>query len=143
MDKPFCLRVRLDFRGVTKRRFPLSNRSGRQVAEDIREHKVNLLRNLPVQGIEVEDVDMNMETYVVYDDNRGCEAAYAPATLTIRADNLEDALKFVLREEFRKVELLEPDELVLSKHQLEKLLFKIGEGMHRCRVELERKLAGR
>lgn len=143
MDKALRLRVRLDYRGEARGRFLLGGRNSQQAAEETREHKVNLLRNLPMQGIEIEQVDMQQDTYTLYDEARGAEVAYAPVILTLRADGLEDVLRFLFWEEFRKVEILEPEELVFGKQQLERLLFKIGEAAQETRMALERKLAGR
>ncbi|MCR4418997.1 MAG: hypothetical protein QHH27_02075 [Clostridia bacterium] len=143
MGSALRLRIRLDYRGVARGRFLFGSRNSQQVAEDSREQKVNLLRNLPLQGIEIEQVDMQPSTYTLYDEARGVEVTYAPVVLTLRAESLEDVVRMLFWEEFRKVEILEPEELVLDRHQLERLLFRIGEGAQETRVALEKKLAGR
>lgn len=109
----------------------------------MREQKINLLRNLPIQGVEIEDINTELATYVLYDEARGAEVAYAPVVLTVRAEDPEDLLRFVFWEEFRKIEVLEPAELVFSKQQLERFLFKVGENVREVRAVLERRLAGR
>ncbi|MGB9885933.1 MAG: hypothetical protein ACPLRW_02935 [Moorellales bacterium] len=143
MGAPLRLRIRLDYRGVARKRFLLGSRNSQQVAEDTREQKVNLLRNLPLQGIEIEQVDMQVSPYTLYDEAQGAEITYAPVVLTLRAESLEDVVRFLFWEEFRKVEILEPEELLLDRHQLERLLFRIGEGAQESRLALEKKLTGR
>ena len=43
------------------------------------------------------------------------------------ADTLEDLLRFIFREEFRRIELLEPGSILLSKKEIERLLFRVNE----------------
>ena len=57
----------------------------------------------------------------------GEKIAYAPVELTVTADSLEDLFAFVLREEFRKIKILEPEELTLSNFEMERTIFKMGQ----------------
>ena len=73
------LRVRFDYKGWAKQnRFPFRSKSVEEIAEQTREQKVALLRNVPVQGIQVDDIIMNDEVYTVYDELRGVSVGYAP-----------------------------------------------------------------
>ncbi len=85
-----------------------------------------MMRNVPVQGISIEDIDMSQDIYSLIDDITGKKMAYAPVVITFYADSIEDAIKFIVKEEFRTVEIIEPEELVLSKSDMEKLLFRIS-----------------
>jgi hypothetical protein len=143
MNQGIRLKIRLDYRGEARSRFLLGTRNSHQSAEEKREQKVNLLRNLPMQGIQIEEVDLHQPTYSLYDDSRGTEVAYAPAVLTLRADSLEDVLRFLFWEEFRLVEIIEPEEITFTRQQLERLLFKIGEGIQGLQTVLERRASGR
>jgi hypothetical protein len=73
-----------------------------QVAEETREHKVALLRNVPIQGVHIEDIDTSTDVYTVFDDQRSEGVAYAPVLVTIRAETIEDVIHFTARDEFRK-----------------------------------------
>ena len=66
--------------------------------------------------------------------------AFAPVTITYLADTLEDAVKFAMKEEFRTVEVLEPEDLTLARLDIERLLMKVCDEMHNYRSYLERKL---
>ncbi|MGB9839605.1 hypothetical protein [Thermovenabulum sp.] len=121
-------KVRLDFRGEYKPgRFLFGSRPVDQVAQMIREEQVTLLKNMPMQGIVLEDYDISAEPYVIFDDLIGEKVAYAPAILTITADSIEDMVKFIMREEFRKIEILEPPQMIITNKDLERILFKMGE----------------
>ncbi len=135
------LRVRLDYKGETKPgRFFFGGKSTEKVAEDTREQRIALLRNIPMQGIVVEDIDTTMEIYTAPDETTGEDIAYAPAVLTVCADTLEDVLRLVMREEFRRVEVMEPDQLTLSRYEIERLLFKVSDEFGQARQLWERRL---
>ncbi len=87
---------------------------------------MQLWRNVPLQGINVENMDLG-EIYSVYDEESNEEIAYAPLELIVSADSLEDLLRFIIREEFRRIEILEPASILLNNREIERLLFKINE----------------
>lgn len=137
-------KIRLDYKGVNKpSKFLFGGKSTDQAAEEMRDQQVALLRNVPLQGIRVEDVDMSLDLYTVYDEVQNLQISYAPVVLTVEADSLEDIVKFVAREEFRKIELLEPDNIVLSRMDTERILFRLSEEMRSYRMQLERKFHSR
>jgi hypothetical protein len=133
------MRVRFDYHGKTRQGKLFGSKSGDQAAEELRQHKVSLIRNVPIQGIYIEDIDMSQEVYTVLDEVTGKMMAYAPVTITFAADSLEDAVKFTMKEEFRTIEVLEPEELTLSRLDTERLLLKICDEMLNYRSYLERK----
>lgn len=124
-------RVRFDYRGKPKpARFFFGGRKTEDVAQEIREQQVALWRNLPLQGIHVEGIDPG-EIYSLYDEELDDEVSFAPLELVINADSIEDLLRFILREEFRRIEILEPSTLVLNNKEMEKMLFRINEIMRK------------
>jgi len=138
------LKIRLDYRG--------NGRGGRRLfggknitdsAEEIREQKVSFFRNVPMQGVAVNDIDANAEVYAVIDDSSGEQVAYAPIILTVTAENIENVLQLIMQEEFRKVEVIEPQTLALDRGDMERLLFRISEELRRYHRSLERKWANR
>ena len=128
MDK-LLLRIRLDFRAEEKSaRFLFGGKTNEAMAETVREQQLNLLKNIPLQGVSFQDFDSSMDVYLMTDetDRRSRTVAYAPLVITLRADNIEDVLPFVLRPEFRKIEILGPENLYLSKLEMERLMFSIS-----------------
>lgn len=133
-------KIRLDFKGVSRRgRFLLGTKPTDKVAEEIREQHVALLRNVPVQGIRIEDVDMGGQIYTVFDESINAEVAYAPVELTIVSDTLESVIRFISREEFRRIEIIAPSGLTLSKVEIERMMFRIHEEIDHVRDWVERK----
>jgi hypothetical protein len=133
-------RVRFDFKGVSRRgRFLLGSKPTDRVAEESREQHVALFRNVPVQGIRIEDIDMGGQIYTVFDESSGAEVAFAPVEITLSSDNLEDIIRFVSREEFRRIEVLSPPSLLMSRIDIERLIFKVHEEMKHVREWIERK----
>jgi hypothetical protein len=45
----------------------------------------------------------------------------------MHADSVEDMVRFVMREEFRKLEILEPSQMILTNNDLERILFRMNE----------------
>ncbi len=120
-------KVRFDYKGKPKpARFFFGGKKTESVAHDYREQQVQLWRNVPLQGISVENMDLG-EIYSVYDEESNEEIAYAPLELAVNADSLEDLLRFIIREEFRRIEILEPTSILLTNKEIERLLFKINE----------------
>lgn len=113
------------------------------LAEDLREQKVALLRNVPIQGIQIEEIDMSSEVYVVKDDNSGNLVAYAPVLIIVNADSIDDLSRFIVVDEFRKIEILEPEEVYYSRLDLERFLFKTSQEIRQYKSEWERRASQR
>jgi len=137
------LRIRFDYKAERAARLLFGGKSPDKLAEEIREQKAALLRNVPIKGIVIEDIDMGIEVYKVYDEETGREAAYAPLELVVTADTIEDVVRFVMCQEFRKIEMLEPKQLVLNKKDIERILYKMNEELHHFSEVLEKKLNSR
>jgi len=139
-DREIKVKIRLDFKGQARPgRFLFGGKPVDRVAEEAREQQVALFRNVPMQGLHIDDIDMSIEVYTVWDDVTNSEIAYAPVILTITAENVEDLLRFIVREDFRKIEVIEPGHMVLSRNNMERLLFKMHEEMKDYINHLERK----
>ncbi|GAQ26157.1 MULTISPECIES: hypothetical protein [Tepidanaerobacter] len=134
-------KVRFDFKADNKpRKFFFGGKSLEQAAQDAREEQIALLKNIPVQGVYFLDYDISLEPYVIYDDLLGEKVAYAPAEITLNADSIEDIIRFVMREEFRKLEILEPPQMLITSNDLEKILFKMNEELRNRLMILDRKI---
>ncbi|NMA52567.1 MAG: hypothetical protein GX949_06135, partial [Peptococcaceae bacterium] len=48
-------------------------------------------------------------------------------------------VRFITREDFRKIDILDPASITLSHYELERLLFKVHEEMREYRFRLEKK----
>ncbi|MCL2336451.1 MAG: hypothetical protein FWC60_03410 [Firmicutes bacterium] len=134
------VKIRLDFKGQAKpKRFFFGGKSVDKVAEEIREQQIALFRNVPLQGVKIEDIEMSTEVYTVWDDFNNNEVAFAPITLTLTAGSITDLLRFIMREEFRKIEVIKPGQQYLTKFDMERLLFKIHEEFRSYSNRLEKK----
>jgi hypothetical protein len=143
-EKKMKVRARFDYRGEGKQGHVFSRgKEGDQVAEEIREQKAVLLRNVPVQGVRIEEVNTNIEIYMVREEITNKDVAYAPVEFVLDSDSIEDLIPFLLREEFRKIEVLAPGEIVLDKHDVERIIYRISEEMRNYQLYLERRLAAR
>jgi hypothetical protein len=139
-DKDIKVRVRLDIKGTSKPgRFLFGGKPMDKVAEDAREQQVTLLRNVPVQGIHIDNIDIGMDIYTIVDDLNNQEVAYAPLTIEATADTIKELIKLITREDFRKIEVLSPSTLTLHHYDIERLLFRIAEEFKNYRTQLERK----
>ena len=137
---PVLAKIRLDIRGEAKQgKFLFGGKNITEVAAGAREQKVALLRNVPVQGMYVEDIDVTSEIYVVFDEESNCEVAYAPVLLTVRANSLEELSRFIVSEEFRKIEILEPMQMSYSPLDIERFLFSISKEVKSFQGQLERR----
>ncbi|NMB41540.1 MAG: hypothetical protein GX996_06370 [Firmicutes bacterium] len=126
-DYRLKFKVRFDYKGKPRpARFFFGGKRTEEVAQDYREQQVALWRNVPLQGINVENMDLG-EIYSVYDAEMDEEIAFAPLELVVWADSLEDLLRFIIREEFRRIEILEPNSIILNNREVERLLFKMNE----------------
>jgi hypothetical protein len=143
-EKRMRVRARFDYRGEGKQgRVFTKGKEGEQVAEEIREQKAIVLRNLPIQGVHIEEINMDSEIYTVRDELSNREVAYAPIEVVLDTDSIEDLIPFLLRDEFRKIEVIAPSEIVLDKHDVERIIYRISEEMRNYQLFLERRLATR
>jgi hypothetical protein len=143
-EKRMRVRARFDYRGEGKQgRVFARGKEGEQVAEEVREQKAIVLRNLPIQGVHIEEINTDSEIYTVRDDLSNREVAYAPVEVVLDTDSIEDLIPFLLREEFRKIEVIAPAEIVLDKHEVERIIYRISEEMRNYELFLERRLASR
>ena len=143
-EKRMRVRARFDYRGEGKQgRVFTRGKEGEQVAEEIREQKAIVLRNLPIQGVRIEEINTDSEIYTVRDEITNREVAYAPIEFVLDTDSIEDLIPFLLREEFRKIEVIAPSEIVLDKHDIERIIYRITEEMRNYQLYLERRFATR
>lgn len=133
------VKIRLDFKGVSRPGRLFRSKPTEKVAEDIREQQIALFRNVPMPGVRIEDISMAGEIYTVFDEDANMEIAYAPVELSVAVASLEELVRFATREEFRRVEILEPPNVILSRFETERLLFKINEEARDLRQWLEHK----
>lgn len=122
------LQVRLDFRAEEKSgRFFFGGKTSEAMAETLREQQMGLIKNVPLQGLTFEHFDASMDIYLVEegDQRRKREAAFAPLVITLKADSIEDVFPLLLRPEFKKIEVLGPDNIKITKVELERLLYTI------------------
>ncbi|NLY91803.1 MAG: hypothetical protein GX081_09425 [Firmicutes bacterium] len=125
---PIKARIRLDFRGDgTKQSLFFGKTKPEAAAEDLRQRQIATLKNLPWQGVTLEELKADYEVYTVDTHEHGEKIAFAPVELTVTADSFEDLMAFVLREEFRKIKILEPPELTLSHLDVERTIFRLGQ----------------
>lgn len=133
-------KVRLDFKSNGRPgRLLFGGKPSDKAAEEVREQQVAVFRNIPLQGIQIIDIDVSTDVYSVYDEITNTYAAYAPLVLTVRADNLENIIRFIAREDFRKIEILDPASINLSHSDIERLLFRVHEEMKDYKLRLEKK----
>lgn len=120
-------RIRMDYK-VTEggAHFFWQKEDPRENARELRERQVSLLRNLPFQGIELHSVDADQEVYLMPGNGDRVDTAYAPVELVVEADSFEDLMQFTLAEEFRKIKVLEPDQLQFSSRELERFLCRVN-----------------
>ncbi|HOJ84279.1 MAG TPA: hypothetical protein PLZ49_00590 [Bacillota bacterium] len=131
------IRVRFDYCGLPRpARFFFGGKGAKEVAEEIRQQQTNMWRNIPIQGVHIEDIEF-FELYTVYDEVEETYAAYAPVELRATIDSLEELLRFVSRDEFRRVEFIEPGRLALTNRELERLFYKFGETLQQRLKERE------
>ncbi|HOP75455.1 MAG TPA: hypothetical protein PLC07_10465 [Bacillota bacterium] len=121
-------KLRFDYKAENRsKRFFWRKRDLKEVAREIRDQKISLLRNLPFQGIQVAELNADQEVYLIPGDETTPETAYAPVELVVEADSLEDLMQLTLNEDFRKIKVLEPDKLQLSPNEMERFLFRVNE----------------
>ncbi len=143
-EKKMRVKARFDYRGEGKQGHVFwRGKEGEQVAEEIREQRAILLRNLPMQGVRIEEINTESEIYTVRDEQTNREVAYAPIEFVVDTDSIEDLIPFLLREEFRKIEVVAPTEIVLDKHDIERIIHRINEEMKNYQLYLERRFANK
>ena len=138
------VRIRLDYRGESRSgRFFFGGKSKEEMAEKMREQQVALLRNVPLQGILIEDADLSLDVYPIIegDGRRTHEVAYAPIILSLRIENLDDLLPLLIKPEFRKIEFLSPENISLHRLDMERLLFRLSQSFQQELKILEQKYA--
>jgi len=134
------IKIRLDFKGTGRPgRFLFGGKPTDRAAEEAREQQIAIFRNVPLQGLQIIDIDVSCDVYTVYDDINNSDTAYAPLILTIKADALENIIRFITRDDFRKIEILDPAYISLNHSEIERLLFKVHEEMKESRSRLEKK----
>lgn len=133
-------KIRLDFKGTAKPgKLFFRGKSVERVAEEIREYNIAAFRNIPLQGINIVDIDISNDVYTVYDDVTNTDTAYAPVIIDVVADSLEDLVRLVARDDFRKIEVLSSGPISLSRMEAERVLFRMAEELRQYRINLERK----
>ncbi len=136
------VRVRLDFRGEKRNgQFFFGGKTKEQVAELVRERQVAMLRNVPLQGVVLEDVDLSIDVYSIDEitGRRLQDIAYAPVLLTLRLENIEDLVPLLLKPEFRKIEVLSPDSVTIYRIDLERTLYRLSQAFSEERKNMEQK----
>lgn len=125
---PVKAKIRFDYRAEPgSKSFFRKQKDIRENARRIRANQVALLRNLPFQGLSVESLDLDHDVYLIAEGDNNQEIAYAPVEMVVEADSISDLMPLTLREEFRKIKVLEPAELHLSHNDVERFLFKVSE----------------
>lgn len=126
--KKIRLKVRFDYRGNPRpNRFFFGGKKTEEAAEEVRDYRAELWRNVPLQGVQVEDVQVYDIYTVMEEEHEDEKIAYAPLELILSVDSLEDCLFVIARGEFRTLEILEPYSVTLSSRDMEKLLFRFAE----------------
>ncbi|NLF44784.1 MAG: hypothetical protein GX581_01800 [Syntrophomonadaceae bacterium] len=140
MDK-LRMRVRFDYVGRERNgRLFFGSKSSEEVAEEIRQQQAVLFRNIPIQGILIEEIDMGQEVYSVTDDVTGKSATYAPITISFYADTIEDAVRFCMKEEFRTIETLAPETMEISKADIDRIIIKANLEIINYKGYIQRKI---
>lgn len=134
-------KVRFDFAAENKSgKLFFGNKNTVEQAEEVRQNKVTLLRNIPVQGINIEDIDMGHEIYSIIDDYNSKVIYYAPVSIFFTADSLENAVRFTMKEEFRTIEIIDPEEIKLSQMETIRLIQNVNEEMLNFKQIMERRM---
>lgn len=124
---PIRAKVRFDFRQTGKSRGLFGRRRPEERAFEERERQLAILQNVPFQGITLEEIDAEKEIYSLPSEDGDDEVAYAPVEMMVQADSIEDLIAFTLREELRKIKIVEPEEMVFSNYDVERALFRMSE----------------
>ncbi len=120
-------KVRFDYRGKARpSRFFFGGKTTEESASELRQQQAALWRNVPLQGVQVDNLELG-EIYFVYDEEADDEVAFAPLELDVITDSFDKLLRFAARDEFRRILILEPENVSMSKQQMEHLFFHINE----------------
>lgn len=120
-------RVRFDYKGRPKpARLFFGGKDAENMAEELRDQQMALWRNIPIQGAIIENIDLG-ETYTVHDEELEGEVSYAPMEVLVITRSIDTMVKFIVKEEFRRLDILEPESLQLNRQEIEGLFFKISE----------------
>ncbi len=139
VNKIFKIKVRFDYRGLPRpARFFFGGKGSREMAEEHRQQQAAVWRNVPIQGVRIDDTDY-YELYSVYDDLEDEQLFYAPLEVKATVDSLEECVRFICRDEFRKIEILEPAQVNMSSRDLERIFFKLNETLQQRLREQELK----
>jgi hypothetical protein len=126
-QSPVRAKVRFDYRGKAKpSRFFFGGKSTEEVAGELRQQQAALWRNVPMQGIQVDHIELG-EIYSVYDEEADDEVAFAPMELDVVTDSLDKLVRFAVREEFRRILIIEPERITMSTQQMEHLFFQVND----------------
>jgi len=137
---PIKVKIRFDYVGRAKSGKLFGKNNVEQLADNTRQQKVAKMRNVPMQGVRIDDIDMSQDIYTLVDDITGKNVAYAPVVITFEADKMDDIIKFIVMEEFRTIDIIEPTELLLAKGEVERLLFVVSQELSDYREGLKRQL---
>lgn len=137
VSAPIRAQIRLDFHHQGKSRGLFFRRRPEEFAQEERERQVAILQNVPFQGITLEKIDAERDVYVIASPYGDSDVAYAPVEMTVCADSIEDLIAFTLREEMRKIKILEPEEMVFSNYDVERALFRMSEEYRDDMEEME------
>lgn len=121
-------RIRLDFRAEEKNgRFLFGGKTSGDMAKAARNEQLELLKNVPIQGITFEYFDESMDIFFIHEESHKNkqEVAYAPLLVTIKADQIEDVFPLLLCPAFKKIEVLTPQNMNIERLELERLLYSI------------------
>lgn len=129
-------RVRFEYRFID-RSFRLFRKLKdlKQEAAAIRRKKADALQQAPKKGIDILEVDPNYTVYLK--EEEGQMIAYAPVEVLFDAESLEDAVSFLMSEDFVNVELIFPDHVALSPREFERFIEKINDELKNYRTCLE------
>ncbi|MDA8337467.1 MAG: hypothetical protein M0Z41_21185 [Peptococcaceae bacterium] len=133
------VRLRLDIK-ENKRKTRLSRSSVEKRVGYRRDEQVISLQYNAFQGVEIEDIDSSGDVYLVDDQQTKTETAYAPLTIVMKITSLHDALPFIIRDDFRKIEVLEPADYWVNGREIETLFFRMSEEFVKHRQYMEDQL---
>ncbi|MBS4030745.1 MAG: hypothetical protein KGZ63_04905 [Clostridiales bacterium] len=137
-QSPIRAKVRFDYRGKARpSRFFFGGKSTEEAAGELRQQQAALWRNVPLQGVQIDHIELG-EIYFVYDEEVDDEVAFAPMELDVVADSLDKLVRFAVREEFRRILIVEPERITMSKQQMEHLFFQVND-MVKTQVYLKAK----
>lgn len=124
---PIRAQIRFDFHHDGKTRGFFFRKRSETYAVEERDRQVALLKNVPYQGITLEEIDDGRDVYTLSLPESDGDVAFAPVEMVVQADSIEDLIAFSLREELRKIKIIEPAEMLLSNYDMERALFRMSE----------------